>query len=381
MEKHENTFFRTVLVFSIFMIVTIAFTLIFAEIALRFYHYGQISIVKNDDASRIKLNRYNEELGWTNIPNFEGYLSDPKEGFNGFIKFDENGIRVNDNDINAEGEAILMIGGSITGGFEVDNNETYTAVLEREFFENGCNYRVYNAGVNGYGTDQSLWNLERLLNIIKPKYVIYMFSSDDFENNRSIKISNTIWGKPAFAYGKEELILHNMPSEKFDVSYYAYIKYTDEGYDLVEGNINQMQLSLMTFIKNNFALYYPLRNIYAYLKISPENSMEKKVRYEDFKVLELILKSMKKDGIELFVTSNTTENDEEYTDDLIKISDKLDITYLNIFPYFTEDPGYYGWKTDTHWNEKGHSQAAAALYDLLNPLLCNKEVTVGSAQE
>lgn len=372
MQKYRNLFPRTALVFSIFIIITIVFTLFFAEIVLRFYHYGKLSIVKNNDASRIKFNHYDEELGWTNIPNFEGFLSDPKEGFNGFVKFDENGIRVNDNDINAEGEAILMVGGSVTGGFEVNNNETYSAVLERIFFENGCNYRVYNAGVNGYGTDQSLWNLERLLNIVKPKYVIFMFSSDDFVNNRTIKISNTLWGKPVFAYSKEELILINKPSNKFEISYYAYINYTDDGYDLIEGNINKTQLSIMTFIKNNFALYYPLKNIYTYLKVSPENSIESKVRQEDFNVLELILKSMNKDGIELFVTSNTAESDKEYIDDLIKISDKLDITYLNIIPYFTQEPENYQWKTDPHWNKKGHSEAADALYDLLKPQLCDK---------
>ncbi|MEQ9619022.1 MAG: hypothetical protein RIG61_07580 [Deltaproteobacteria bacterium] len=381
MQKNRNTLSRTVLVSLIFIIITLIFTLFFAEIVLRFYHYGRFSIVKNNNSSRIKLNRYDEELGWTNIPNFEGYLSDPKEGFNGFVKFDENGIRVNDNDFNAEGEAILMVGGSVTGGFEVDNNETYSAVLERLFFENGCNYRVYNAGVNGYGTDQSLWLLERLLNIVKPKYVIYMFSSDDFVDNRSIKISNTLWGKPAFAFSNEELILVNRPSKKFEISYYAYIKYTDDGYDITQGYINETQLSIRTFIKNNFALYYPLRNIYTYFKISPENRMEKEVRHEDFQVLELILKSMKKDGIELLVTSKTDKSDEEYIDDLIRISDKLKIMYLNILPYFPEDPANYRWKNDGHWNEKGHLQAATALYELLKPRLCNKETDISLTQE
>ena len=100
--------------------------------------------------------------------------------------------------------------------------------------------------------------------------------------------------------------------------------------------------------------------------------MDNAVEHEDLKVLELILSSMKKDGIELYVTSNTTESDEEFIDELIDISDKLDITFLNIFPYFTLKPGNYHWKTDPHWNEKGHSQAAAALYDLLKPNLCSK---------
>lgn len=372
MQKRRDKFSRTVLVSLIVIIITLIVTLFFAEIALRFYHYGQLSIVKNDDASRIKLNRYDEELGWTNIPNFEGYLSDPKESFNGFVKFDENGIRVNDNDFNAKGEVILMVGGSITGGFEVDNNETYSAVLERLFFENGCNYRVYNAGVNGYGTDQSLWTLERLLNIIHPKYVIYMFSSDDFVNNRTIKISNTLWGKPAFLLSNEELVLINKPPKDVEISYYAYIKYTDDGYDITEGYINAINLTIMSFIKRNFALYYPLRNIFTYLKISPENRMEKKVRHEDVKVLELILKRMNQDGIELFVTSNTGKSEVEYIDDLVIISDDLGISYLNIFPFFTEEPGIYHWKTDKHWNEKGHFQAATALYEVLNPRLCEQ---------
>lgn len=355
----------------ILVMMSIIFTLIFAEIILRYYYFGKLSIV-DTNADRLKFYREDEKLGWSPIPKSEGHFSNPRQGLNAYIKHNANGIRVNDNSFESRGKSILIVGDSVTAGFEVDNNETYSAILETLFFENGCNYRVYNAGVTGYGTDQSLWNLERLLSIVRPDYVIYMFTSNDFVDNRLIKKANTKWGKPTFVLSKGELILKNGPSRKFEISYYAYVNYTDDGYEIIEGHINEPLRLVMQFIKENLALFYPLKTIYSFLQISPESRIEKQAVYEDFKILELILKKMKRPEVELYFTSYPSEVLKVYVKDFRRIADKLNISYLNIYPYFPGQLEKYHWKKDTHWNEKGHHQAATALYELLNPHLCNQ---------
>lgn len=353
----------------ILVMISLIFTLFFAEIVLRYYYFGNLSIATKTPES--KFIRYDEQLGWSHIPNSEGYFANPEEGFNGYIKLDENGIRVNDNTFDNEGESILVVGDSVTAGFEVDNNETYSAILEKLLFENGCEYRIYNTGVRGYGTDQALWNLERLLSIIKPKYVIYMFTSNDFLDNRTIKQSNREFGKPVFILNDNKLSPINRPSKKFETYYYAFVRYGNNGFEISEGYINETLGSIMEFIKNNFALYFPLKVVYKQLQISPMAAIENKAAHPDLEILELILKRMKKDDIELFLTSFPYEGEEVYIDDFIRISDKLGIAYLNIYPYFTEQWGNYHWKNDGHWNEKGHLQVATGLYELLRPQLCD----------
>lgn len=364
-QRNRKIFTKIILV-----MISVLFSLFSAEIVLRYYYFGKLSIANKTSA--VRFIRYDEQLGWSPIPNSEGYFSNPRQGYNAYVKYDENGIRLNDNSFEREGKSILIVGDSVTAGLEVDNDKTYSAVLERLFYQNGCKYRVYNAGVLGYGTDQSLWNMERLIDIIKPEYVIYMSTSNDFLNNRTIKQPNGNLGKPVFVLNNEELNLMNRPSEIFETSYYAFVEYDVHGYKISEGHINETLGSIWKFVKNDLALFYPLKSLNNYLQISPASRIEKKAIDQDFDILELILKRMKRGDIKLFFTSFPYEGEEAYIDDFMRISDKLGITYLNIFSYFTEEWKNYHWNNDRHWNEKGHLQAATALYELLKPRLCKQ---------
>jgi hypothetical protein len=344
--------------------------LFFAEIFLRYYYFGKLSIANKTSA--LRFIRYDAQLGWSPIPNSEGYFSNPRQGYDAYVRYDEKGIRVNDNSFPREGKSILIVGDSVTAGLEVDNDDTYSAVLERLLSQNGCKYRVYNAGVLGYGTDQSLWNMKRLIEIIKPKYVIYMYASNDFLNNRTIKQPNAKFGKPVYVLDNEELSVKNRPSEKFDKSYYAYVEYDSSGYKINQGRINGTVGSIWMFVKQNLALYYPLKSLNNYLHLSPASQIENKVIPHDYDIMEMILKKMKRKNIKLYFTSFPYEGEDAKIAEFEKISDELGINYLNLFPYFTEEWKYYHWNNDRHWNERGHFQAAIALYDLLNPRLCNQ---------
>jgi len=361
--KCINIVFKIILV-----ILPFALALFVTEIITRYYYFGSLSMKNGTPDGQFV--RYNEELGWSMIPNSEGYFSNPIVGYNGFVKFDQNGVRVNDNRFSPKGESIIVIGDSTTAGLEVDNNETYVAILEKLFFENGCEYRFYNAGVRGYGTDQSLWNLERLISVVNPKFVIYMFSSSDFLDNRTIKRPNTKYSKPVFIINHNELNVINRPSKIFDTPYYSFVEYSTSGHKVIDGYYKNPIPLIKDFLKRHLAIYYPLRAVSEYFQISPEVKVQENTRYPDLEILESILTNIKSYGVELFITSYPLEEQKLFINDIRDISDKLDIKYLDISPYFTEEPTNYQWTKDGHWNEKGHFQTAYALYELLGHHLC-----------
>lgn len=365
-----------ILIKFIVLAVSVIFSLFIAEFVCRYHYYGDLSGVGKTPESRFI--HYDERMGWSMIPDSEGYFTNSKAGFKGYVRYDENGIRANDNGYDNAGDSILIIGDSVTAGMEVDNNETYAAGLERLFQKNGCKYNIYNAGVRGYGTDQSFWNMERLLDIVKPKYVIYMFNSTDFLDNRTIKQSNRKYGKPVFVLSNGGIITENRPVKEYQYTYYAFVEYGADGYRIVEGNVNSALRTIMDYIKNNLALYIPLKSLYKKLKISPTAAIEKTPVYHDLDLLEHILKRINGLGAELFITSFPYKGEEVYVEDFKRIANNLDIAYLNLFPYFTEPWESYHWKRDKHWNEKGHLQAAAALFELLSPRLCSHSGTHGS---
>lgn len=73
-------------------------------------------------------------------------------------------------------QRILVIGDSFTFGEQVNDAETFSAVLESKL----PNIEVMNFGVHGYGIDQMLLNFERQAALYKPDVVVFAFIFDDF---------------------------------------------------------------------------------------------------------------------------------------------------------------------------------------------------------
>ncbi|UCE63989.1 MAG: hypothetical protein JSU59_02225 [Nitrospirota bacterium] len=377
------------------LMVSILSSFIIVEIICRYYYFGRISIQTTSPSG--KFWKYDERLGWSPRPNSDGYFFNPANGIEAYVKFDENGIRENGNlDYSGSTASILVLGDSTTVGLEVDNDKTYVAVLERLLFESNCKVRVYNAGVRGYGTDQSYWRMQTLYDRIKPDHVLYMFSGNDFVNNRTIKKPRRVFGKPVFLLQGKKLQVFNRPAKRFEEAYFAYIKYDKNGkHSIIDGYAIEKVLgfeSLKEVIRNNLALYHPLQTAYDMYSWTREQ-LERQTRLEkpkrsdkpeqlkkpqrlekvrediDLSVLKLILHKMKSVPGALFFTSFTKGRDLRSVE-FRKLSNELGITYLDIGGFFVEESHKYDWKTDPHWNEKGHAQAAKGLYELFKGHLC-----------
>jgi lysophospholipase L1-like esterase len=78
---------------------------------------------------------------------------------------------------------IVCIGDSFTAGYEVDLEDCFTRVLERELNAPGRAVEVLDAGVSGFGTAEELLYLERELIRYQPDVVVVSFYGNDLMDN------------------------------------------------------------------------------------------------------------------------------------------------------------------------------------------------------
>ena len=78
---------------------------------------------------------------------------------------------------------VIALGDSTTEGFEVRQNDTYPAVLERYLRREGVNAEVFNTGISGFGTAEELIYLENEGIKYKPDAVVLGFFGNDFDDN------------------------------------------------------------------------------------------------------------------------------------------------------------------------------------------------------
>lgn len=78
---------------------------------------------------------------------------------------------------------IVSLGDSFTAGYEVQGDEVFSSVLERQLSEAGYDVEVLNAGVSGYSNAEALVYLERELLKYDPDIVILSFFANDLVDN------------------------------------------------------------------------------------------------------------------------------------------------------------------------------------------------------
>ena len=78
---------------------------------------------------------------------------------------------------------IVSLGDSFTAGYEVDYDQTFSQVIERELSRAGLEVEVLNAGVSGYSNAEALLYLERELFRYDPDLVMLSFFGNDLSDN------------------------------------------------------------------------------------------------------------------------------------------------------------------------------------------------------
>jgi lysophospholipase L1-like esterase len=93
---------------------------------------------------------------------------------------------------------ILVLGDSITVGFEVPPEKVFTRVLEDRLNTKGLNVEVINGACRGWGTDQSLIFLQREGLKYHPDLVLYCYAPNDPLDNTEIHRPFRVFGKSYF---------------------------------------------------------------------------------------------------------------------------------------------------------------------------------------
>jgi lysophospholipase L1-like esterase len=172
-----------------------------AEVALRLAGWAPLY----DVYSRPELFwRHDDRLGWSLEPGARGRYVGPRPfpvEFDSEIAINSLGLRGPDPVQRRPGELrVLFLGDSVVAGFEVDEPDTFVARTERALqsrFDGGV--RAINAGVRGYGTDQSLlWYRQRGV-ALAADLVVLVFAANDFEDNVTLHRARRPFGKGGFA--------------------------------------------------------------------------------------------------------------------------------------------------------------------------------------
>ncbi len=167
--------------------------------------------------------RRSGELGWEGKPNARGHYA---SGYCfGRIDLDENGIRLNANTVTTRPDFsnIIVLGDSNTAAFEVDNDQTFPALLEQGLRAQGMKVNVRNLGVRGYGTDQSVNRTLLLAKELRPEQVVYMYTDNDFFDNNVLRAIYPRFGKGVYWRREGRFEALNYPVPVYENGYYGAI--------------------------------------------------------------------------------------------------------------------------------------------------------------
>lgn len=141
--------------------------------------------------------RHDAALGFAPVPNCSSSAH----------SHDARGFRAMPGVASSE-QAILAVGDSYTYGDDVADGETWPVFLQKE-----VGRRTINAGVPGYGLDQTVLRAEQIATAERPALILVGFIADDL---RRAEMSR-LWGmeKPYFEPVGDALVLRQVPVPPF----------------------------------------------------------------------------------------------------------------------------------------------------------------------
>ena len=322
------------IIFSILLILlSIFITIFFIEILLRINNqgpWGQLNIERNDPI----FNKPHKTLGWV-----------PKEGSYKFQPFSEDGDKFEINILNDgsrkvtskqinTNDDLIFLGGSITLGWGVNDNQTFASKLQ----DNISNYRIKNFSVGGYGTYQSFLRLEEMLsksNDIKVVVAIYV------PHHSLRNIGDEFWLRTLTKHSKRGFI--ELP--------YASI---DDNQELVR---HKPISYIKTPLRDKLAISNKLAKRIMKFRLSGNEQNRYLVTNEVFKKMNKITKEKK---IKLVIAN--ISDDKKALDPYLEtlITNKID--YFNCNIEATDDLIIKG---DGHPNDLLHSKFSSCIYQNL----------------
>jgi lysophospholipase L1-like esterase len=233
---------------------------------------------------------------------------------------------------------LLFLGDSHTEAYDVDDANTYTALIEQRMSQTRP-VEVVSLGVAGYSTDQELLAYLRYGRPYQPDVVILQFCSNDPPFN----VLGGYWRghKPRFERYGDMLLLTGVPVPN-------------------NRNTELFGRSLLQRSALMLSLEHVLRQVVIRQKIRRTPDAE-----EGWRVTALLLRDLdtivRSDGARLVVFH--ADRNPESESRLRAILKALDVPYLDTASAYSDDAASY-WR-GPHWNEKGQR----AIAEVLSPAL------------
>lgn len=375
-----------------------------------------------------------EYIGWKGIPNKEGNFT--RGRIASYVKINSHGFRDKERTYEKEKGTfrILVLGDSMTEGFQVPLEQTFPYILEERLNSEGSKrFEVINLGIAGFSTAQEYLTLKHYGFKYQPDFVILAFFVGNDVVNNSLILESKVIGRSINDRRNPFFVLNNGELEKIPFN------------KIKVGNPNKDKAQA----KNLLAKFFP--NIYYSLR---DRGRIKKIRWlANFWWDDLLWKiGIKKSNPELLVLNKSNKNEtgipyyifaEEYSPEwqnawevtkalILRISKVLEenkigllvvvipdecefgpdlwsrwcntirtikfdlekperilseflkehrIDYLQLLPEFkkytndTSERLYFPYTYDNHWNASGHALAAELIYDKLknDNLISSKE--------
>ncbi len=184
------------------LMVSLAVSLVLIEAGYRVAAGLPVFKLTNWRIDQVSTNRLGERAVFDPVI---GWSLKPWTDIDGFETID-HGIRRNFTETTVRTGAVLAVGDSFTEGWEVEDEESWPAVLETM-----TGVPVVNAGVGGYGTDQIVMRAEQLLPIVKPKILIVGFLESDIQ-----RAGHSVFGAPKPYFTVENDALRYHPPEPLE---------------------------------------------------------------------------------------------------------------------------------------------------------------------
>jgi len=197
--RHELVFTTVLILFSVL------FSLFVLEFALRAWRGPEWLLkfpnlireervsTRNNSDNRAQ---YDSVLGFIGIPNYRS----PK------FNYDEHAFRITPAPpgVTLKEPPILAVGGSVTLGFGLADDETFPSQLQSMIGR-----RVINAGMDGYGLDQMILRAEVVVPQVKPAAIVVGTGLENLKRNEMSRVFGV--EKPYFELVDGKLVLRNEP--------------------------------------------------------------------------------------------------------------------------------------------------------------------------
>ena len=162
-----------------------SFSILLGEFAIR----NKNANMKNYDvemwkyAKKLKIKSKNKILDFEHKKNSEAKLQEID------IKLNEYGLRGEKINNNRDGEIrkILFLGGSITLGWGVKEDQILSSRIKQMFDNEDQKVKVFNAGVGNYNTERYVTRFFKELKVLQPTDVVVNYFLRDAENLKPSK--------------------------------------------------------------------------------------------------------------------------------------------------------------------------------------------------